>query len=134
MFYVMVLIILLDGCSISTSEAEFIKKAEVFHNNFNNDRHDINYEILKKNSGMSASKDDYVKTFSFVKSRLGNLKSVKLLNVNFSQTTFAGEKLVRVSFDSYFDLGVAKEFFYFSEPGDLYRHEIYSKNLLDNEI
>lgn len=92
-----------------------------------------NYKILKKNAGMSALQADYERSFIFVKSRLGNFKSVTLLNVNFAQTTSTGKKLIRVSFDSEFELGVAKEFFYFSESGNLYRHEIFSKNFLDKE-
>lgn len=123
----------LIACTKTISEDDFIKKAQDFHVNYNESNYYKNYRILKKNSGMSALQADYERSFVFVKSRLGNFKSVTLLNVNFAQTTSTGKKLIRVSFDSEFELGVAKEFFYFSESGDLYRHEIFSKNFLDKE-
>lgn len=123
----------LIACTKTISEDDFIKKAQDFHVNYNENNYCKNYKILKKNSGMSALQADYERSFIFVKSRLGNFKSVTLLNVNFAQTTSTGKKLIRVSFDSEFELGVAKEFFYFSESGDLYRHEIFSKNFLDKE-
>jgi len=123
----------LTACIKNMTEADYIQKTKLFHANYNSDNHYVNFRVLKKNTGMSASESDYQEVFEFVKSRLGTMKRTQLLNVNFTQTTSSGEKLVRLSLDSHFELGVAKEFFYFSESGALYRHEIYSENLLNRD-
>ncbi|MCS4292954.1 type IV pilus biogenesis protein CpaD/CtpE [Comamonas sp. BIGb0152] len=123
----------LAACTKNMTEDDYIEKTKLFHANYNSGKHYINIRILQKNTGMDASESDYQETFEFVKSRLGAMRSTTLLNANFTQTTSSGEKLVRLSLDSHFELGVAKEFFYFSESGTLYRHEIYSEKLLNRD-
>ncbi|MCS4292952.1 hypothetical protein M2375_001158 [Comamonas sp. BIGb0152] len=61
---------------------------------------------------------------------MGNFKEPKIKNINFDQVTSSGEKLIQVSYDSKFEKGDAKEFFYFGEKNQFYRYELHSKNLL----
>ncbi|WP_312531354.1 hypothetical protein [Comamonas sp.] len=79
---------------------------------------------------MNTSLDQYTTDFEYIKLKMGNFKELKIKNINYEQITAAGEKLIQVSFESKFEKGDAREFFYFGEKNQFYRYELFSKNLL----
>ncbi len=118
------------GCNQISSKDLYTNYANRFHLNFNSGDYKANYDWILKYSKMNTSLDQYTTDFEYIKLKMGNFKELKIKNINYEQITAAGEKLIQVSFESKFEKGDAREFFYFGEKNQFYRYELFSKNLL----
>lgn len=129
-YILLIIAILTARCAQKDCAETYSNYANQFHLNFNSKDYESNYNWIKKYSGMDTSLGQYLHDFEYIKQKMGNFKKSKIKNINFDQVTSSGEKLIQVSYDSEFEKGDAKEFFYFGEKNQFYRYELYSKNLL----
>ena len=118
------------ACTQVDASVAMQKAVDTFHENYNHSLFKANYAELKKHSPMEGRVEDYESAFENVKGRLGAFVQAKHLRTDYTAVTSDQRPLIKLEFDSRYEKGPAREFFYFDKGGNLYRHELYSDLLL----